>query len=65
VQLLVDEVADVAAGVDVEFDEEVEVSGGGIDLRRDLRVDDRSRHAIRCAEFALDEDEEGVMRSSR
>src|SRR5215831_8808150 len=56
--LLVDEMADVGVLVDIELDQEVIVTGGRIDLGRNLGLGKRVGHRIGLAELALDLDEE-------
>ncbi len=58
VHLLVDEVADVGAGLDVEFHQQVEIAGGRIDLGGDLSFGKFVGDLIGLAEFAFDLDEE-------
>src|SRR5271156_4733352 len=50
---LIDEVADIGSRFDVEFDQQVKVAGGRVDLRRDLRVGERVRDCVGFAEIAL------------
>src|SRR5436190_24333772 len=57
--LLVDEMADIGAGLDVELDQQVEFAGGRIDFGGDLGVGELVRHFVGLAELALDLDEEG------
>src|SRR5262245_33992901 len=57
--LLVDEMADVGLVLDVELHQEVEVAGGRIDFRSELRVRELVRHLVGLAEVAFDLHEEG------
>src|SRR5436309_12399833 len=57
--LLVDEVADIGIGVDVELHKEVEVAGGGIDLGGDLGVGEPVGDVVGLAQVAFDLHEEG------
>src|SRR5262247_2737584 len=56
--LLIDEVADIGVGIDIELHKEVEVAGGGIDLGGDLGVGDPVGHVVGLAQVAFDLDEE-------
>src|SRR6185312_826914 len=60
--LLVDEMADVGVVVDVEFDQQIVIAGGGIDLRGDLGLRERIGDGIGLAELAFELDEEGNHR---
>src|SRR5271170_1567151 len=55
--LLVDEVADVGVVIDVEFDQQVVIAGGGIDFRGDLSLGQRVGDGIGLTELALELDE--------
>src|SRR5262245_22834461 len=57
--LLVDEVADIGVGLDVELHQQVEVAGGGIDLGGDLGIGEPVGHVVGLAQVAFDLDEEG------
>ena len=57
--LLGDEVADVGGRLDIEFHQQVEIAGGRIDFRGDLRVRQPVGDLIRLAELTLDLHEEG------
>ena len=46
--------ADVGCLVDIEFHQQVEVAGGGIDFRGDLGVGEAVGHLVRFAHLALD-----------
>src|ERR1700712_3829463 len=56
--LLVDEMADVGVVVDIELDQQVVISGGGIDLRGDLGFRERVGDGVGLAELAFELDEE-------
>src|SRR5205823_558823 len=60
--LLVDEMADIGVVIDVEFDQQVVIAGGGIDLRGDLGLRERIGDGIGLAELAFELDEEGNHR---
>ncbi len=60
--LLVDEMADVGVLVDVEFYQEIVITGGGIDLGGDLGLGKRVGDDIGLAELAFDLHEEGNHR---
>ena len=51
--------ADVGTGLDVEFRQQVEVAGSGIDLGCDLGIGELVRDFVGFAEVALDLNEEG------
>src|ERR1700692_3574593 len=60
--LLVDEVPDVGVVIDVEFNQQVVIAGGGIDPRRNLGRGKRIGHRVGLAKLALDLDKEGNHR---
>ncbi len=51
--------ADVGAGVDIEFHQQVVVAGGRVDLGSDLGFGERIGHLVGFAELAFDLHEEG------
>src|SRR5215469_1177417 len=51
--------ADVGVLLDIDLHQELEVAGGRIDLRGDLRFGERGGDIVGLAEVALDLDEEG------
>ena len=55
--LLVHEMADIGAFLDVEFAQQVVMAGGGIDFRGDLGVGEMIGDLIGLAELAFDLDE--------
>src|SRR6516225_1681104 len=57
--LLVDEMTDVGLVLDIEFHQQVEVAGGGIDLGSELGIRQLVRHFVGLAELAFDLNEEG------
>src|SRR4029079_17703373 len=56
--LLVDEMADIGAGLDIDLHQQVEFARGRIDLGGDLGVGEAVGHLVGLAELALDLDEE-------
>src|ERR1035437_4346856 len=60
--LLVDEMPDIGVFIDVEFDQQIVVSSGGIDLGRNLGFRKRIGDGVGLAELALDLDKEGNHR---
>ena len=52
--LLVDEMADVGGVIDVEFDQQIVITGGGVDLRGDLGIGKRAGNLVGFAELAFD-----------
>src|ERR1700721_1531364 len=52
--LLGDEVADIGALIDIKFHQQVEIAGGGINLRSNLGVGQPVGDLIGLAELALD-----------
>ena len=59
VDLFIDEMADVGVGFDIEFCQQVEITGRGVDLRGDLGIGDLVGDLVGLAELALDLNEEG------
>src|SRR3979490_346906 len=57
--LLVDEMADVGLVIDIELDQQVVMTGGGIDLRGDLGLRERIGYRIGLPELAFELDEKG------
>src|SRR5579871_4604846 len=57
--LFVDEVPDIGAGLDIKFDQKIELAGGRIDFRRDFGIRELVGHLVGFAEMAFDLDEEG------
>ncbi len=60
--LLVDEMADIGAGIDVEFHQQVVVARGRIDFGGDFGFGQFVGHLVGLAELAFDLDEEGGHR---
>ena len=52
--LLVDEMADIFLVIDIEFGEQIVITGGGIDFRGNLGVGKRAGDLIGFAELAFD-----------
>src|SRR5882757_5839516 len=57
--LLVDEMTDVDAGVDIDLHQQIEFTRGRIDFGGDLGVGEAVGHLIGLAELAFDLDEKG------
>src|SRR4029077_2941315 len=57
--LLIDEMADVGSVLDVEFHQQVEISGDRVDLRGNLGVGELVGHLVGLSQLAFDLDEEG------
>src|SRR4051794_22696142 len=62
--LLVDEVADVDAGIDIDLHQQIELARGRIDFRSDLGIGKAVGHLVGFAELAFDLDEERNHRTS-
>jgi hypothetical protein len=52
--LLINEMADVGRRIDVKLDQEVEISGGGVDLGSNFSICERIGDRIGLAELAFD-----------
>jgi hypothetical protein len=57
--------ADVGAFLDIEFRQQIELAGGGINLRSDLGIRQLVGNLVGFAELALDLDEERNHRNLR
>src|SRR3954466_9876343 len=63
--LLVDEMTDVDAGVDIDLHQQIEFARGRIDFGGDLGVGEAVGHLVRLAELAFDLDEKRDHGTSR